>query len=155
MTDPYTPEKVAELVAESRERAKFLLALDEVEAHFDGRQQNILADALTAVSAERDAALAKAENGSCWDDGPQMRTPGGCDPMPPKCELRAGHAGAHRGGNAEWMRNPASYNHVAAERDRLHKAITEALAEPNEFDWDVPPSAKRILRVALDKGEKR
>lgn len=65
-------------------------------------------------------------NGSCWDDGPQMRTPGGCDPIPPKCELRAGHLGAHRGGNAEWLRNPASFNQVAKERDEAQADLAKA-----------------------------
>lgn len=112
MTEKYTPEKVAELVTESRDRAKFLLALDEVEAHFDGQQQNVLADALAAVSAERDAyKRAKTENDERF--------------MIERDEARA-------------------------DRDRLHKAITEALA----FESVLPAIAtepRRILRAALDK----
>ncbi len=32
-----------------------------------------------------------------------------------------------------------------AERDELRAVIAEVLVVPNEFEWDVPPTAKRIL----------
>ncbi len=54
-----------------------------------------------------------SENGSCWDEGPTLPVRvGECAPMPPLCELRAGHLGAHRGPRSqhglatEWMTRP-------------------------------------------------
>lgn len=46
-------------------------------------------------------------NGSCWDQAPMvLPRPGECAPMPPLCELTAGHLGAHRSGTTEWMHSP-------------------------------------------------
>jgi len=71
----------------------------------------------------------QTENGSCWDEGP---TPpvreGECAPMPPRCELRAGNLGAHRGGRAEWMTRPAARPVITEE------AVIERLA--SEVDDD-------------------
>lgn len=66
-------------------------------------------------------------NGSCWDDGPTLVMRGECDPMPPKCELHAGHLGAHRSGRSEWMRNPSSYRQVSQERDEALADLARAL----------------------------
>lgn len=98
----YTPEKVAELVAEARYDAKVFLGLNvgTLLAH--------LAAALTAVSA--DVEMWKQET----DDA------------------------------------KAYAALVDADRDRLHKAITEALA----FESVLPAIAtepRRILRAALDQ----
>lgn len=40
-----------------------------------------------------------------------------------------------------------------AERDRYRNAIEAATAVPNEFEWDVPPTAKHILTRALNDKE--
>lgn len=52
----------------------------------------------------RDALIAAEKahtptQGSCWDAAPSI----GHDPMPARCELTAGHLGAHRSGATEWM----------------------------------------------------
>ncbi|KAB1867318.1 hypothetical protein [Microbacterium algeriense] len=41
--------------------------------------------------------------GSCWDAAPLVVRAGECDPAPTLCELTAGHQGAHRSGQTEWM----------------------------------------------------
>lgn len=66
------------------------------------------------------------DNGSCWDEGPQFRRPGECAPMPPRCELHAGHLGAHRSGPTQWMRNPSSYAQVTRERDEALANLARA-----------------------------
>ena len=110
MTEKYTPEKIAELIGKLRDHATVIRWLAEIS------------DALTAVSAERDAEHARAErleeNRSSWIG----------DAM----ELVA---------KAE------------AERDRLHKAITEALdaLDPTTGDGGAADEARRILRAALDQ----
>lgn len=38
-----------------------------------------------------------------------------------------------------------------AERDRYCRAIERVVAVPNEFEWDVPPTAGGILAAALDE----
>lgn len=66
------------------------------------REMYAARDALRALIAEHERLNAE---GSCWDIGPEMIAPKGeCAPMPPLCELKAGHLGAHKGGQAEWIR---------------------------------------------------
>lgn len=103
MTD-YTPEKVAELIADLRARARVAVSHEATDA------LNAAADTLAAVSAERDEARYWAETMQAQKFGAKARI----------------------------------------ERDRLHKAITEALA----FESVLPAIAtepRRILRTALDK----
>lgn len=109
MTNPYTPEKVAELIGVARRYNAV-----NIVRH--------LADALTAVSAERDAAI---------------RDLAVADRQFTKLKEQTGSADAER-------------IDLRADRDRLHKAITEALA----FESVLPAIAtepRRILRAALDK----
>ena len=123
MTEKYTPEKVAQLIAEARAEGADWRENIGAMPLFDR-----LADALTAVTAERDAVLA----------GKYV----------PLADLEA-----------SW-RVGAGY---MAGRDRLHKAITEAL-DLTRPGASVPPgvsearhidrlmaTANRILRASLDK----
>lgn len=111
MTEKYTPEKVAELVAEAREGLHSVHERDLIRH---------LADALTAVSAELE-------------------------------HLK----------HFDWLKQS---KRVEGERDRLHKAITEALGWRDEayhgaFGKDefaqgygyARRAIGRILRAALDK----
>lgn len=105
----YTPEKVAELVAESR--VKHCSDCD----HFIGA----MGTALTAVSAERDEATANHHRTVRMNN----------DLVDQKMNL-------------------------SEESDRLHKAITEALAAApklGELRWRNVDRMIGILRAALDK----
>lgn len=81
-----------------------------------------------------------SDNGSCWDEGPQYEIPGECNPMPPRCELRAGHLGAHRSGRSEWMRNPSSFNQVSRERD-------EAIATIDRIDTALRADGRSAMLI--------
>lgn len=89
--------------------------IDHVRA-FDPPTVLALIDRIQELEAERDSA------GSCWDEGPEQIGVDDCDRVWLKCRLRAGHAGAHRDGRAEWMRRD-SYNQVVAERDRAEARL--------------------------------
>lgn len=110
----YTPEKVAELIAEARTR------MEPHKLSWDGEMIDLLADALTAVSAERDAEHKRAESFLYLGESDRIE-----------------HA------------------KVEAERDRLHKAITEALESTIQRAPSSPDramdDARRILRAALDE----
>lgn len=101
---PAPASDVQALIADARSRAESLRRMfpNDGETWDDARLVEHLADALEA-----------SQNGSCWDQGPTLTVPEGeCRPMPPLCELRAGHLGAHKGGAAEWMtRQPVSTPH--------------------------------------------
>lgn len=108
MTDPYTPEKVAELAERLRSIAESQRM--DFESPHVGMTLDESAAALTAVSAERD-------------------------------HLR----------RFDWLKQN---NRVQADRDRLHKAITEALATApklGELRWRNVDRMIGILRAALDK----
>ncbi|WP_404474813.1 hypothetical protein [Microbacterium aerolatum] len=116
MTNPYTPEKVAELVAKLGEAAKRA-------EYFQTGEEGLLrrsADALTAVSAERDAAI------------------------------REMHARELHHFEEEQISANQAHNLrvLMADRDRLHKAITEAL---RMADAGLYANVHRILQAALDK----
>lgn len=122
----HTPEKVAELVAEARK----LLFSDSAFGYEDTKEGDLifrLADALAAVSAERD----------------ELRS-------------RVAFAAAIVSGDATFERYE-ELERATADRDRLHKAITEALAglelsaEPDWPGWNVLTGTENILRAALDK----
>ena len=80
------------------------------------------------------------ENGSCWDEAPHISRPGECEPMVPRCELKAGHLGAHRSGRSEWIRNPSSFNQVSRERD-------VAVAAIERIDVALRSDARSAMRV--------
>lgn len=101
MTEKYTPEKVAELVAAARKFIRYHASED------DETIITRLTDALTAVSANRD----------------EFRT--------------------------AWNAYGFDIIRLEDDRDRLHKAITEALAV-NETSWR-RADVRAILRAALDK----
>lgn len=108
----YTPEKVAELVAEVRDVGEFLADHEYYEYRLIAR----LGDALTAVSAERDE------------------------------EREARRRTTHR--------YRTRLLKAQADRDRLHKAITEALETApklGELRWRNVDRMIGILRAALDK----
>ena len=96
----------------------------------------------------------QTENGSCWDEGPTLPVrEGECEPMPPLCELRAGHAGAHRGGRAEWMTRPASRPVITEEA--VERAAEAAHYAQGFDDWGVANETERewsvdIARAALE-----
>lgn len=114
MTNPYTPEKVAELASAARktaERIRNVIGPSDRYADMIDR----LSDAL--------------EHRITWEDADTIALA--------DYRLQLGNA-VNRYAKAE------------AERDRLHKAITEALA----FESVLPAIAtepRRILRAALDK----
>src|SRR5690606_8384804 len=109
----YTPEKVAELVAEARDHMAFVRRTDPERIHINLYDR--LADALTAVSAERDAEHKRAEG----------LTSVNMDQRRVLADTRGeSHAAAEAFGALMIERDE-----LRAERDRLHKAITEAL------DW--------------------
>lgn len=112
MTEKYTPEKVAELVAESR--VKHCSDCD----HFI----SAMGAALAALSAKLDRERAVSK--------------------PHRPSARAWASIVERAEDAE------------DDRDRLHKAITEALAAVRrEYGSYLLPysQAERVLRAALDK----
>lgn len=148
----YTPEKVADLIAEARSRVH---AHRELSRRMGGQGLKLselyedhaaMADALEVVSAERDRARSGAktlgeiverqvEDTLRWagmedqigmDDPDQQLAWELCAEMPGKIAT------------------------LLSDRDRLHKAITEALS----FESVLPAIAtepRRILRAALDK----
>lgn len=121
MTNPYTPEEVAELVADTRDYADYMRRVwgEDAGARDDARLFDWLAAALTAVSAERDEARRWAE--------------------------------AMQAQKFEWEGREAR---ARAERDRLHKAITDALAwldDERLTDDQHIGGARANLRAALDK----
>lgn len=129
MTEKYTPERVAELIADLRGRAESAISHEATDA------LNAAADALAAVSAERDAEHRRAERLE---------------------ENRASWVG-------DAMELVAK---AEADHDRLHKAITEALAVVdrhasaelhnetvplNRLSDLIPEPSSADYRAALDK----
>lgn len=96
---------------------------DEIEATLVRQEWMPASLGIRAVSALREK-LAETE-GSCWDEAPRMIYPAGeCAPPPARCELRAGHGGAHKSGRTEWMhRSP--YDEDA--RERIDRAVGSVL----------------------------
>lgn len=89
--------------------------------------------------------------GSCWDAAPRVVREGECDPMPTLCELTAGHTGAHRSGQTEWMH---SRPHTPTDDER--EAVITALLDELGWEWDeVPeehiPSSRVILGDMADR----
>lgn len=109
-------------------------------AAFDPPTVLALLDRIAQLERERDEALAKLGNGSCWDEGPVIPTFDGCEDMPPSCELVAGHAGAHRSGQTEWMRNEASYNKMRKERDEARADVKRLKAQVRSLQTPANPA---------------
>lgn len=158
MTEKYTPEKVAELVAEARKWASSS-PLGRTTAREVDRGilfARRLADALAAVSAERDAAedgLFRVVQALGFDTdgatdaqgffGPQTYLAKGVT-YTTAPDIAVAYASEHR---AEME---AEADRIEGDRDRLHKAITEAL----EIESVLPAIAtepRRILRAALEQ----
>ncbi len=178
---PAPAPDVQALIDEAR-RAQFVvyLATDAAVADDISRIIRNLADALEAAEKElgmrrsesadfereRDeavAALEASQNGSCWDQGPTLPVrEGECGPMPPLCELRAGHLGAHKGGAAEWMtRQPAPAPREVTDEMVERAAYGMYLARPIELgqggqdDWAILPDEwkhewREAARAALE-----
>lgn len=103
---------------------------------------------------ERDeavAALEASQNGSCWEQGPTLPVrEGECGPMSPRCELRAGHLGAHKGGAAEWMtRQPAPAPREVTD-EMVDAAYRAALENGADRLWkaDIRAALKAALGVS-------
>lgn len=131
----YTPEKVAELVAE----------LEGFAAGSESARATLMRDAaaaLTAVSAERDAVIRDLDAGFAESDHLSAKY---------YQRMRDAEREMHARELHHFEEEQISAD-LRADRDRLHKAITEALA----FESVLPAIAtepRRILRAALDKGQ--
>lgn len=145
MTNPYTPEKVAELVADAQRQN------DDPHQYGPGAVEDLrdrLTDALTAVSAERDAAIRDLDAGFAESDHLSakyyQRMRRAEDDL-----TRARRMG--RAENSDNLRLVEINTELLAERDRLHKAITDIqdwMLNPEPVNW---LTLDRILRAALDK----
>ena len=149
MTFPseYTPEKVAELIGRAEDRVKghasFVAYMQtgrgKLSELYD--EHRALADALTAVSAERDAVIVERDDLEdrlaaylCDSTGGRLSKTG-YDVRTMVQHTEEYYDGLH----SEELRRADAW------ADRLHKAITEALAERMNVEAD------RILRAALEQ----
>lgn len=85
------------------------------------------------------------QNGSCWDVAPSV----GHNPMPTRCELAAGHLGAHRSGMTEWMRGaPNRHDQPSdAQLDAAAAVIAEMTGEPRVGRFELT-MARAVLKAA-------
>ena len=155
MTEKYTPEKVAELVeSEDALQPTWRLGMygsrDDMYANVKPLVSR-LADALTAVSAERDAAIRDRDAGFAESDHLSAKYYQRMRDAERVADVRRQTIATYERENAAWE---LQFHVAERERDRLHKAITEAL-EPKNINYghlDIAlERVERILRAALDK----
>ncbi len=143
----YTPEKVAELITEAREKGRNNISKGIT-------LNDRLADALTAVTAERDTAIRDLDAGFAESDHLSAKY---------YQRMRDAEREMHARELHHFEEEQISAD-LRAERDSLHKAITEALDWRDEayhgaFGVEdfaqgygyARRSIARILRAALDK----
>ena len=137
MTEKYTPEKVADLIAELRNEKWEAEALAR-QVHW--RLYKKAADTIEAVITERDE-----------EREARRRTTHRYRTRLLKAQDERDEARAERDEQGKAIR------HLLSEQGRLRRAITEALAglelsaEPGWPGWDVLTGTEGILRAALDK----
>jgi hypothetical protein len=128
-------EDITALIADAKTTLGLLPPADD-----DAPLVRVAFEMIAALEAQAKRITELEAEGTCWDHGPSLRAAAGeCEPIPPMCELRSGHSGAHRAGRAEWMtRDP--YNAVLAraegaeaERDALAGQIATVRASAVEL----------------------
>lgn len=136
MSAEYTPEKVAELITEAREKGRNNISKGIT-------LNDRLADALTAVTAERDTAIRDLDAGFAESDHLSAKY---------YQRMRDAEREMHARELHHFEEEQISAD-LRAERDSLHKAITEArkLNDRAQRDLDIWEDMDRILRAALDK----
>lgn len=150
MSTEYTPEKVNELIEQANglrptwNRGMYG-SRDDMYANVKPLVSR-LADALTAVSAERDAAIVER------DDLEDRLAAYLCDSTGGRLSKTGYDVRTMVQHTEEYYDrvHGEELDRIEADRDRLHKAITEALA----FESVLPAIAtepRHILRAALDK----
>ncbi len=133
----YTPEKVAELITEAREKGRNNISKGIT-------LNDRLADALTAVTAERDTAIRDLDAGFAESDHLSAKY---------YQRMRDAEREMHARELHHFEEEQISAD-LRAERDSLHKAITEALATApklGELRWRNVDRMIGILRAALDQ----
>lgn len=125
----------------------------------DARWLRALAEAALSVFEKTHTPT----DGSCWVAAPKIIRNGVHDPMPTLCELTAGHLGAHRSGQTEWMHSrPAAQQGEPpnAQVNAAAKAIAayQGTRYDGSFrqDWDnMAHAALRAASAVTEQGENR
>lgn len=111
-------EESRDLIAARKEVQSVIEASEAMPA--DVTAASIMLVLLASPWLEGERARARTEQGSCWDEAPSlMPLPGECQYPPARCNLPAGHDGAHRSGRTEWMRR-------GPEPERLAEGVEHA-----------------------------
>lgn len=128
-------KKLATKLREAAKRAEY----------FQTGEQGLLNRAAEVIEAAGKAHTPTA--GSCWDAAPQVVRSGECDPMPTLCELTAGHKGAHRSGQTEWMH---SRPHTPTDDEReVHRRVIDLWFA----NWRSIGKVSPALELAIDSLE--